>query len=84
MERFTLLGLVFIKETPEIQPVIPSGIDLLPHLELPFICILNALRLVLCATIFAVPAVFAWFLNILKYFNISIFHVLWFIYLFPF
>lgn len=60
VERLTLLGLVFIKETTEIHPVIPSSsweacIDLLPHLELHLFCILNALHLALCVTIFALP-----------------------------
>lgn len=83
VERFTLLGLVFIKDTTEIHPVIPSSsweicTDLLPHLELPFMCILNTLHLALCVTIFGLPAVLAWFSSIL-------FHVLClFIYLFIF
>lgn len=62
VERFTLFGLVFIKQTTDFHPVIPSSsreacVDLLPSLELPLICILNALHLVLCVTMFALHAV---------------------------
>lgn len=74
VERFTLLGLVFIKDTTEIHTVIPSSswetcTDLLHHLELLFMCILNTLHLALCVTIFGLPAVLLWFSSIL-------FHVL--------
>lgn len=62
VERFTLFGLVFIKQTTDFHPVIPSSsreacIDLLPSLELPLTCILNALHLVLRVTMFALHAV---------------------------
>lgn len=61
-ERFTLFGLVFIKQATDFHPVIPLSsreacVDLLPSLELPLIRILNALHLVLCVTISALHAV---------------------------